>query len=174
MASFFLSSKAHVSPADMVACCPICLHKDGVLINVLRKIYSENVFIESKAQENGTVVPAKWDILLHREDLSCLSQFRFPGHTTRIFTTELYEAVEIIRPCQLNETCAKAIHFVSAIQTIVRNHQNWTHSLVILATTESSSDSGFLMVSTKLRQVWLASLPFWSSLISSTTNNTLT
>jgi len=49
----------------MVACCPISLHKDGVLINVLRKIDSEDVFIESKTQENGTVVPAKWDILLH-------------------------------------------------------------------------------------------------------------
>lgn len=102
----------------MVAYCPICLHKDGVLIDILRKIDSEDVLIESKAQEDGTVVPAKWDVLLHRKDLPCLSKFCFSGHTARIFTTQLYEAVEIIRPSQSNKTCTKAIYLVNAIQTM--------------------------------------------------------
>jgi hypothetical protein len=81
----------------MIACRPVCLHKYWVSKNILREVDAEDVLVKGKAQEDGTVVPAKWNVLPHRKNLSCLPELCFSGHTTLIIFAELDKAAEVIR-----------------------------------------------------------------------------
>lgn len=88
----------------MVACCPVCLQEDGVLVHFFREINAEDILDKGEAQQDGAIIPSKRDILLHGQYLSCFAQLSFSGHTPRVFFAKRDEAAEVVGPCKSDET----------------------------------------------------------------------
>lgn len=93
----------------MVACSPVCLHEDRILVCLLRKVNSEDVLVETQAQKDCTIVPSEGDIFLHRKDFPCLPKLGFPGHTSCVVFAQLNEAAKVVRTSEANKAGAEAV-----------------------------------------------------------------
>ena len=149
---------------------PIGIQEDRVFVDLIFKVNSKNIFNDGKTKKSGAVVSSMRNKWFNVKNFAPFSKLRFIGNGVSILVPVFYKPSCGSGTCKTKIASSESEFWWVAFYW---ERRGTTYSFVILASIEPSSHSRYFMAFTKIWPVVRASMPFWSSLISSMTNKIL-